>query len=237
MANIRVDSPVPVFDGQALSFKSPASCSNITGLRVYYPDGDTTASKVFQFADAHGNNVGGLDLFASNVVVKVILDTDSNLAFVQNADTNAYLEGRFASIESSMSASAKIVYGSYVGTGTYGEDNPTSITFDFAPKVVMLLGCGTTPYLGRTYGVDPYEAYEPIYNFVMTADLYTDNFGNPGFTYSGKTYTGCSNRGRVTNGGKTFEWYSVYDTSDGIRDSAAMQCNSKGATYYYLAIG
>ncbi len=62
---------------------------------MYYPDGDTTASKAFQFADAHGNNVGGLNLFASNVVVKVILDTDNNLAFVQNADTNAYLESRF----------------------------------------------------------------------------------------------------------------------------------------------
>ena len=95
MANIRVDSPISLFDGQALTFKSPANCSNITGLRVYYPDGDATASKVFQFADAHGNNVGGLDLFASNVVVKVILYVTESLAFVQNADTNAYLEGKF----------------------------------------------------------------------------------------------------------------------------------------------
>lgn len=96
MANIRVDSPISLFDGQAVSFKSPANCSTVTGLRVYYPEGDTTVSKVFQFADAHGNNVGGLDLFASNVVVKVILDVSNSLAFVQNADTNAYLEGELA---------------------------------------------------------------------------------------------------------------------------------------------
>ena len=95
MANIRVDSLIPVFDGQALTFRSPADCSQVNGLIVYYPDGDSVGSKVFQFADAHGNNVGHLDLFASDVVVKVILDTDTGLAFVQNADTNAYLESRF----------------------------------------------------------------------------------------------------------------------------------------------
>jgi hypothetical protein len=95
MVNIRVDSPIEIFDGQPLTFKSPVDCSQITGLKVYYPQGDTTTSKVFQFADAHGNNVGDIDLFASNVLVKVILDVDASKAYVQNADTNAYLEGRF----------------------------------------------------------------------------------------------------------------------------------------------
>ena len=94
MANIRVDSPITIFDGQALAFRSPADCSQVTGLIVYYPENGSTTYKVFQFADAHGNNIGDLDLFAADVVVKVILDTDSSLAFVQNADTNAYLEGR-----------------------------------------------------------------------------------------------------------------------------------------------
>lgn len=100
MANIRVDSPVTIYDGLALTFRSPADCSHVTGLIVYYPDRLETASQVFQFADAHGNNIGDLDLFAENAVVKVILDTDTNLAFVQNADTNAYLEGKFNSISS-----------------------------------------------------------------------------------------------------------------------------------------
>ena len=97
MANVRVDSPITIFDGQALTFRSPADCSMITGLIVYYPAEGATLSRVFQFADAHGNNIGDLDLFAADVVVKVILDTDTDLAFVQNADTNAYLESRFDS--------------------------------------------------------------------------------------------------------------------------------------------
>ena len=48
------------------------------------------------FADAHGNDLGDLDnLFAEGAMVKVILDTDTNKAFIQNADTNAYLEKKF----------------------------------------------------------------------------------------------------------------------------------------------
>ena len=99
MSNIRVDVDYTIHDGSELKFRSPVDCSAITGLIVYYPgaDGNTT-SKVFALADAHGNNVGAIDhLFAENVVVKVILDVTTGMAFVQNADTNAYLEAQFAS--------------------------------------------------------------------------------------------------------------------------------------------
>ena len=98
MANIRVDVGYTIHDGSELKFRSPVDCSAITGLIVYYPgeDGNLT-SKVFTLADAHGNNVGDIDhLFAENVVVKVILDVTTGMAFVQNADTNAYLEEQLA---------------------------------------------------------------------------------------------------------------------------------------------
>lgn len=95
MSNIRVDLANVPYSGQHLTFRSPANCSEITGLIVYYPEGDATTCKTFQFADAHGNNVGSVDLFASDVLVKVILDTELNRAYVQNADTNAYIENEF----------------------------------------------------------------------------------------------------------------------------------------------
>ena len=97
MANIRVDSAVTIFDGQTLTFKSPVDCSQVTGLIVYYPDRLETASKVFQLTDANGNNVGNINnLFAADAIVKVVLDVDEAKAFVQNADTNAYLEAKLA---------------------------------------------------------------------------------------------------------------------------------------------
>ena len=97
MANIRIDVDYTIKDGTELVFRSPCDCTEITGLIVYYATEDGTASKEFALADAHGENVGDIPhLFVGNVVVKVILDVDSGMAFVQNADTNAYLEAQFA---------------------------------------------------------------------------------------------------------------------------------------------
>ena len=97
MANIRVDVNYTIMDGSQIVFRSPADCSAITGLVVYYvaEDGETTP-KEFVLSDAHGHNVGDIDhLFAENAVVKVILDVTHGMAFVQNADTNAYIERTF----------------------------------------------------------------------------------------------------------------------------------------------
>lgn len=101
MSNIRVDVDYTIKDGTEIKLRSPVDCSQITGLIVYYPGSDgNTISKVFALSDAHGNNVGNIDhLFAEDVVVKVILDVTKGMAFVQNADTNAYLESHIQSKE------------------------------------------------------------------------------------------------------------------------------------------
>lgn len=98
--NIIVDLNTSIKDGTEVVFSSPVDCSQVNGLKVYYIGLDgNSASQEFAFADAHGNNVGDIDhLFAENVVVKVILDVATSMAFVQNADTNAYLEWRFEGV-------------------------------------------------------------------------------------------------------------------------------------------
>ena len=90
--NIKVELKTNIADGSEVVFRSPADCSQVTGLVIYHTGGKTE----FAFADAHGNNVGDIDhLFAENAVVKVILDVTARMAFVQNADTNAYIERTF----------------------------------------------------------------------------------------------------------------------------------------------
>ena len=114
--NIRVDMNTPIKDGAELKFRSPVDCSQVTGLIVHYPENGSTVSKEFAFADAHGNNVGDIDhLFAENVVVKVILDLETNMAFVQNADTNAYLEGRFKELEDKISNPLVVTITGFIG--------------------------------------------------------------------------------------------------------------------------
>lgn len=98
MSKIRIDLGATVINGQPLTFQSPADCSDITGLIIYYPEGGKTISRDFKFVDAHGIDVGSgtISLFAANALVKVVLDTDQGKAYVQNADTNAYLENKLA---------------------------------------------------------------------------------------------------------------------------------------------
>ena len=100
MANIRTDINYMIKDGAEIIFKAPCDCSEVTGLSVYYPNIATGKEefKEFVFKDAHGNNVGDLDnLFKQDAYVKVILNTTDAIAYIQNADTNSYLEERFTS--------------------------------------------------------------------------------------------------------------------------------------------
>lgn len=89
MANIQVSVKYPLYDGMPLTFKAPCDCTSVEGLTLTY----NTDSKSFVFKDAHGNTLTGIgNLFEANAYVKVILDTVNGFAFLQNADTNAYLE-------------------------------------------------------------------------------------------------------------------------------------------------
>ena len=91
MANIKITAPAPLYDGMAVLFKAPCACTAVEGLAVSYGG----VEKVFTFKDAHGNSLTGIgNLFAEGAIVKALLDTVNGFAYLQNADTNAYLEER-----------------------------------------------------------------------------------------------------------------------------------------------
>ena len=54
------------------------------------------------------------------------------------------IDGMINSINNALNGKARIQTGSYVGTGTYGPDNPCSLTFEFEPKFVFVFGKGAT---------------------------------------------------------------------------------------------
>ena len=116
--NIQVFVDYTIKDGSEIKFRSPVNCSEVTGLTMHYKDeNNVDASMLFAFADANGNNIGDIDhLFAENVIVKVILDTDTALAFVQNPDTNAYLEGQFEQLRQHFDAKLTDKQNILVGT-------------------------------------------------------------------------------------------------------------------------
>lgn len=67
--------------------------------------------------------------------------TASSLGLAGTATPNeafAKIKALIDSVNTGLNARAKIASGSYVGTGTGGQSNPTSITVGFSPKVVIV---------------------------------------------------------------------------------------------------
>lgn len=109
MANIKLDIDHSIQDGLELVFKSPCDCTLITGLNIHHlnEEGRKVRSS-FVFKDAHGNNLSDTDLFAKDAYVKVILNSTDGIAYIQNADTNKYLEGRFEQLSNDFSTDISI---------------------------------------------------------------------------------------------------------------------------------
>lgn len=81
---------------------------------------------------------------------------------------------------------ARVQVLSYVGTGTYGSSNPNSLTFDFAPKMLFVVGSYTSDW--------------PYFMFATEKASYAH--------YSSQSY-----RLTFTLWNKTVKWY--YDNADG----------------------
>lgn len=110
---------------------------------------------------------------------------------------------------------ARVQVVSYVGTGTYGESNPNSLTFGFVAKFIMQLGTSSGKegiYFASESGV------VAIPNFLDNDYRSRCGFGDLAYSYCKKSVDG-----------KTITWYSTRDQYK--------QENSAGVTYYYVAIG
>lgn len=135
MANIRTDVNYTIVDGAEIIFKAPCDSCTVTGLKVYYPNSDgIIVNEVFAFKDAHGNDLTDLDTFKANAMVKVILNTTDKTAYIQNADTNAYLESRFDNIQTTSRATLSQAGWYRIAESAYG------ILFDL--KVALFKGFG-----------------------------------------------------------------------------------------------
>ena len=116
--------------------------------------------------------------------------------------------------------SAKVAFGTYTGTGTYGSSNPTSLTFDFEPKFLWVT-CGdalTGNYLGNSSQQVQPKSQMMVLRNISTATLNVMNAGT----------TATIN---ITWNGNTVSWYSTYS------DVYQLNKGSGYNTYTYFAIG
>ena len=105
MAKIKITSKSELYDGMSITFKAPCKCTAVDGLKVYY----NGSVQSFILRDAHGNNLANLNnLFYEGAYIKAILDTGNGYAYLQNADSNAYLEQKLGDI---LKDETKALYG------------------------------------------------------------------------------------------------------------------------------
>ena len=141
MANIKIELVCPLYDGMPVTFKAPCDCTEVTGLKVCYG----TTSQTFTFRDAHGNDLTGIgNLFAEGAYVKAILDITSSYAYLQNADTNKYLEemiggGLVSGLDFTNWASGAFSVGMKDGTTQDG-----TVTFDESGRPISITLNGKT---------------------------------------------------------------------------------------------
>ena len=144
-----------------------------------------------------------------------------------NAD-NEKIDGAFLAVYETMDSPErpKLEVGSYVGTGQGGsEEKASSLTFAFAPKIVMIFGPN-----GELFSTPNSSAYTRFGSAVCYMPGVPTEFtkGAPWqFQYFNSGGTTYYNYGKRSEDGKTLYWYH---TSGGTA-----QMNNSGTTYYYAA--
>ena len=134
----------------------------------------------------------------------------------------------FAKIRNLFDSKTELEVISYVGTGTAGKNNPTSITFSKAPSLIIMLG-HQDKASGRWYQTDDIDNYDYFY-MLPTAAIPTTYTRGMGFGNE-RNY---EIYGKKSYDGKTFSWYS-WDKPKGD-GTAAEQCNHSDYKYYVLGL-
>lgn len=170
MAKIKINYHRNLVDGQSITFQAPCGCEVIDGLKIYYTNEQgETKNKVFTLADASGHDVGDLDnLFAEGAVVKVILDVANSKAFIQNANTNAYLEKAIPKFKRVLTSTDDMDQIFEDGVYVYSTSSvPKNAPYENA-SVVIVSGASSTSsqkiQMGFRYGQNACGKFRMLYN-------------------------------------------------------------------------
>ena len=191
---------VPIASGGTNGTTASSGVNNlVAGLSQITP----ASNDLFPFRDISGNTGGSVTL--ANLAVALGNNgviTPSNL--VEQASALGF---------------SRIQTGSYVGTGTYGSDNPCSLTFDFIPKFIIFTNIKTDNG-NQLSTLDNTTAYIMLSTQILT----TAYVEGAGFGYKGNRRP----YGAKSEDGKTIYWWN---------QTAAGQFNAQNYTYYWVAFG
>lgn len=165
------------------------------------------------------------------------METFNNMISQINGGVNSEISDVLAQL----GTKAKFQTGSYVGTGTYGEDNPCSVTFDFIPRFFMILGHSSSanPYEdeGNGYAMACFDKIGSTYPGVSRYSADSNGFGYHAETGQLHERRYYASRAKLVN--RTFSWFTQgYDEkAEAYLGVADQQYNLSSHTYYWIAIG
>jgi len=156
-------------------------------------------------------------------------------SIVRNQGKNADQDTLIAALQTAVGGKARIEVGSYVGTGTYGADNPCSLTCSFAPKFVWVYG-----YKGsnnRFYVFDSVFS-SPAPRYIMPISIMSTSFVlGQGFFLPYANTVSDTGYGKISSDRKTITWYIEKYRDYGDSALAAGQLNGLGVEYHFIFIG
>lgn len=156
------------------------SISQINGANLFYVPSNSSASTTTSRDGYFTNTYTHIKINVQTVWVSEVQLRDGNYTLIGNP---------FESFE----YNAKIQQGTYIGTGTYGESNKSSLTFPFTPKMVII------PLSTQT-------------NMRANGQLFF--VGQPGSADNSSYQNKCSVKGN------TFYWYGDYNAPSQLNASA-----------------
>lgn len=212
------DSNVSVFNAlKGAYFATPSTSSSFTNSldSIFLMPSDTTITK-----ESGYSGMSGAAYFSSVGVIKIsdAHDELQHVEYLNSPDPNAYppavSDGYTYTSLGQLGSASHIEVISYVGTGTVGSNNPTSLTFKMPPKLFLI-------QVGKEN-----VAYS---NFLVARNI------TRGDSISGSSY--YSNNITWTNLGKTVSWYCTggWGGLSSIGADAKGQMNSSGVTYTVIA--
>ena len=128
-------------------------------------------------------------------------------------------------VQSSADSKARIQIGSYVGTGTYGANNPCSLTFNFEPNIVAIFAKHSE------YGYGDALSLEDNFSATFIKDVTCSTME---WWSNSKVYYHV-----VSWANNKLSWYSLAKDQYGQTSAgnSEAQLNKETVIYYYYAIG
>lgn len=213
---------------------------SVENFKTLYPTYDAFVSALAAGTlpvDFNGINAAGWEQIGDALGKNTLLKDATAALFGLGADAVpddvlAVIKSTFNSQAEDIASKAKIATGKYNGTGTSGSSNAKSLTFDFAPRIIILThdyfdadvidigGWRDLINRGFAYGTSGKNT-----QIIINADTLTTSYQSGlGFAVEG-SYTPSAKK---SADGKTITWYG---------SNAASQANETKHTYYYVAIG